>query len=895
MKRHSSLLATHRAARTRFGRPGTTAAFKTVCASFAFFCLVFALGSNAIGQLETITIGVVEFQDENDGTTNEIARKLAQNLNTTYKDVLARRLNNTTNASALAMNVEQICAFGKQNGVKFVVRGGVLSAGDRTSNADASVAIQLYADVISVETLSVKTVRAEGNTAQQDQGRSGAIGRLAALVYQALGSPASEPVTLNQAAQAAAGDPNQPIEPDEVNAAESDEELQQLIAQAESMVADGSTGNAERLASLSTALEALKTALKTKATLIEEGKDASGADQEIAQEKEALQASLSALAQGEISDAPGEIMDSQPSGEKKNLLARIGEYVGETLNIIQKIQEMRSALRGTSDSVQQVDALGSETTEGTPLTTEEGTEEISGVVTEMGEPVAGITVSEPESGAKTETDSNGAYALPGVPAGRMATLVLAKGGKQIATGRLNLARGRLAIADFELKPKTAGPSQGALRIIPSTVLVPRAITARGNVGVLKGVVRDAQGRPAPRALVRLKGLGIARTDSKGQYAFLNVGAGVHQLIVQRSGLKTKTEMVQVAAKKSSESKIQFGAADSIPVVRSQQSLLTRGAGGVLRGMVLDIQKRPLEGAKITVVQQTRAASVLSGPSGKYLLQNLRPGLYRVLVSKPGYDSISRSVSVIAGGGEPRDYQLKKTDSLFIQSALAARLVGRNPGLGDSKRTEKNRENQPRKEILTTNGPAVRVARLQGRVNDAKTGKPVAGATVSIQGRPRAKTDVAGNYGVIELPAGSYQIIVSRTGFSDQQRIVRALPGNSTQENFALVAEKGIDAKAVVRRPTAGTAEPRKGQLIGRILDGKTGRSVSGAVVSITGQRPVISDRQGSYAFDDLAPGSYRVIVRKSEFLDGIASLVVRPGETTTTNVRINAKPVSRVR
>jgi protocatechuate 3,4-dioxygenase beta subunit len=900
MKYNFYSIATYWGARTDSVSNGPKAGVKTICASFALFCLLFALGRVAAGQLEAITVGVVEFQDESGAGSSaagakEIARKLAQNLNTAYKDVLARRLDNATDASSVkAMTVEQLCAFGKQNGVKFVVRGGVLASGDGASVGTAGVGIQLYADIISVETFTVKTVRAEGNSPQQDQDRSSVIGRLATLVYQAIGSPAPEQA-LDQPAQATTVEPNPPGDSDEVNAAESDEELQQLIAEAESMVADGSTGSAERLASLSKALEALKATLKTKAALIEEGKDPAAADQDIAQQKEQLQASLSALAEGEISAASGEIQESQPSGEKKNLLARIDEYVGEALNIIQKIQEMRSALRGTSDSDQQIDALGSDPTGGIPLTTEEATEEVSGVVTEMGEPVAGVTISEPESGVKVETDSNGSYVLPGVAAGRMTTLVLAKSGKQVATGRIDLVRGRLAIADFELKPKTAGASQPALRIIPSTVLVARGKTSGGKVGVLKGVVRDAQGRPAPRALVRLKGLGIARTDSRGQYAFLNVQPGAHQLIVQRSGLRTKTEMVQVAAKKSSESKIQFGAADKIPGIRNQQSLLTRGTGAVLRGVVLDTQKRPLPGAKITVVQQTRAASVLSGPSGKYLLQNLRPGSYRVLVSKPGYDVLARSVSVIAGDGEPHDYQLRKTDSPFIEKALTARRVGRNQSVRNSERAEKDRENPPRNGIINTKGPLGRMARLQGRVSDSRTGKPVSGATVSVQGRPRAKTDQAGNYGAIEVPAGSYQISVSRTGFSEQQRSVRVFPGDTTQENFALMAEKAIDTKAVVRRPAAGTAGPGRGQLRGRIVDANTGRPVSGAAVSIAGQRPVTSDRQGSYAFNDLAPGAYRVIARKDEFLDGIASLVVRPGEITTVNVRVNARQASRVR
>ncbi len=909
---------------------------KIVFIGLAFFGLPSVLNTPAFSQGQTITVGVLEFQDESGAAQRaevapEVARKLAQKLNAAYKDVLARHSNTATIATSIeAMTVEQLSALGKQQGVQFVVRGGLLPSGEADSSGETKAAIRLYADIVSVETLSSKSVRATGDSAEKDQALSSAIEQLAESIHKAIVSPVQEAAAPDESPQDTTGATDQPGNSQgsaDVDAAQTDEELQQLIAQAESLVADGSSVSGKRLSSLSKALESLKAALEAKATLLEEGKDATSADQEIARQKDILQNSLSSLVESEMpgaADANGEQDEQgeQASGEKKNLLARIDGYAGETLSIIQKIQEMRAAFRGATGNSEQTETSGPDSTEDAPLSTEEApasteeappsteesTEEISGVITEMGEPVANVTVTEPESGAKAETDSNGSYALEGIPAGRLAKLVVTKSGKQIATGQIDVARGQAGIADFEVSPKTAGRSQQALRIIPS---VARLKTAGGNVGVLKGVVKDAQGRPVKRALVRM-GRTLARSDSEGRYAFVNVPTGSHKLIVQRSGLKPRTEMVQVAAHKSSESKIQFGAADKIPKVRNQQTLLVRGTGTVLRGMVRDPQNHPLPGAKITLLQQTSAVSALSGPRGSYLLRDLKPGPYRVLVSKAGHKAIAQAVILRTGVVEPRDFQLKKIDSPFVEKALAARRSNSNLSVGEAGRTNKQvkRESPPRIRINRVNEPyaiETRVGRLSGRVSDSTTGKPVSGATISILGRPRAKTDEEGNYSMSDAPAGSYQISIRRAGFAEQQRRVVVLAGNFAQENFALVAENAHDNRSAARRPQlpAGGAEIRrvpaergeirKGQLSGRIVDARTGRPLPGAIVSVAGRRPVTSDRNGSYAFDDLAPGAYRVVARKPNFIDGLASLVVRSGETTTTQLRLMPNLPDRIR
>src|SRR5262245_27975885 len=138
--------------------------------------LVLLLGaSSALGQGAVKTIGLAGFRDEpGQGASPEVRGKLAgalqQSLNRTYRDQLLARVLTAEGTPT----VEQLATSGKQDGVLFVVRGGLLAYG--SGNAS------LYADVISVETGAVTTVRAEGEASDAEASLTAAIARLAASI-----------------------------------------------------------------------------------------------------------------------------------------------------------------------------------------------------------------------------------------------------------------------------------------------------------------------------------------------------------------------------------------------------------------------------------------------------------------------------------------------------------------------------------------------------------------------------------------------------------------------------------------------------------------------------------------------------------------------------------------
>lgn len=879
----------------------------------SLFCgQIFAFGginSAAAPQTPLISIGIMSFQDESGQNVppafgQKIAQELHRKLIQNYKDILPRILTSNP-ASANPLNVVELAELGKQSGMKFVIRGGLLGV-----NAENTAAtLQIYADVISMETNAQVSSRAEGAGNQQGnkqidlnsinfassefrnsaigQALSNAIDQLATAVYQTMTSPQTTQQAINPTPTEnnPTGDTSTTPQTDAVKSAETDEELQQLMAQAEAITSNNTGASTNSLNAINQGLQSLKAALTTKAQLLEQAKDTAPADQEIATRKQELQNAISTAMQ-QVSTSDPATTTQQPTGEKKSLLSSIGGYVGEAVGIMQKIQEMRSLLRSGNESYSSGQNVPAYTGSDQSVPYEEPTTEVNGVVTDAGSPVEGATVTEPESGATATTDSNGLYKLQGVAAGRLAKLLITKTGKQVGAGQVDLIRGRAAVADFDVKAPANGNASSALRVIPSTVMVNALKTQAGNTGIVKGVVRDPQGNPIPRALVNLKGIAMARTDSQGQYTFMNVPAGSQQLSIQKSGLMLKSQQVQVMAKKSSESQIQYTASERVPKETIKQPVIVRGAGTVLRGRVFDNDKTPLAGVKITALLASSAVSVLSNEKGKFELRDLKQGQYRLLVSKAGFDNSTQTVQLAEGKSESLDLQMKKSSSVTAIKIIEAQRIRR-----EEARTQPN--NPPSRIPVVNRPPDTVKGQLTGRILDAQSGKPVMGVLVSLQGQPAAKTDNDGIYTVANLPQGNYRLSISKSGFTDQTKTTSVRGGNATREDFSLRKETARIEPGDTRVQPALPA--RNGQLRGQIMDAKTGRPLAGASIYVASKQAAVTNQAGVFTVNNLQPGNYPVVVKMGGYADAGGTVAVRPGEAATASFRLNPRAALVIR
>ena len=869
------------------------------------------------GQL--VSVGILPFRDDSGmGLRPEMSQKLAQDfqqrLAGTFKDLLPRVISGAGDIAATSsLPIDQVAALGKQNGVKFVVRGGLLALTAERLGQETKISAQLYAEIVSTDTTSiVNTLRAEGTATQagpvetlsaidltSDQFRSSATNRaltdaivqLAETSHQALIAPTS---TEGQAvgvestsveggltgAQADAG-----------KAAESDAELEQLIAQAEAILANGANVSTESMSAVSKALEALKSTLGSKATLMEKGEDTAEIDQELATRKETLQATVAQVT-AEVSavseTASGEV--EQPSGEKKGLLTKIDEFSGQALSILQKIQEIRATVLGVAES-----AVGETDPnyEGMPI--EEGVSEANGVVLdENGNPIDGANVSDQESGAETTTDINGVYNLKGLVNGKLAKLLVTKGQMKMSA-QADVWPGHPVILDFQYKPKFVKAKISGFGVLPSTVLLDASKTPIAARSSLHGIVQDAQGRPVPRALVTLRGLGVARTNSQGQYTFLGVPSGTHQLLVNQTGLKTKSAQVQVVAKKSNEARVQFAPTDSLAKLPARGSLILRQGGCTLRGTILDNDNHPIAGAKVSVIQQISSAHVLTGPKGSFEVRNIKPGAYRLAVSRVGFESTNQSIVLRANETDDRNLQLRKQSSSLISGVVKNET--------ERRRTIRNNV-QPTSRVEVKNS-ATRIAdsrggNISGRVTDADSGKPVPSAVIAIEGQQQSRTDRQGNYELKNLAAGNYKIRVSGAGYSAETKSIKVREGNLSREDFALKTERRLNPQITedANRPSIRISERGKispAGVTGQVIDGRTRRPIAGAAISIPGRQGATTDAAGKFLIGNLTPGNYQIGVGKSGYSSEQRSIQVRSGETVNVSFTLTTRALPSIR
>lgn len=152
-----------------------------------------------------------------------------------------------------------------------------------------------------------------------------------------------------------------------------------------------------------------------------------------------------------------------------------------------------------------------------------------------------------------------------------------------------------------------------------------------TTGSLLVTVLDERGSPLPDAAVVLEGVEL-RTGGTGEVSFSELTEGPHEVRTATSGFVPVSATVEVAAGTTAGLTVNLAPTREESLLRLHVRDLSSGAPLVARVSLLKAMgKRPLERFE-------------TAPNGRFELA-LPAGRYRVTVSRPGYQSQTRTVSV----------------------------------------------------------------------------------------------------------------------------------------------------------------------------------------------------------------------------------------------------------
>ncbi|WP_420127798.1 carboxypeptidase regulatory-like domain-containing protein [Longimicrobium sp.] len=191
--------------------------------------------------------------------------------------------------------------------------------------------------------------------------------------------------------------------------------------------------------------------------------------------------------------------------------------------------------------------------------------------------------------------------------------------------------------------------------------------------------------------------------------------------------------------------------------------------------------------------------------------------------------------------------------------------------------------------------------VQGRVVDAATQQPVAGAEIVLEDAGgvagAAISQADGGFRVTAPAAGEYRLVVDQPGYALMESAgVRLAEGQVLQMDVRLVPES--PAVPVSARPQAAAPLPGAGRgVAGRVAEVGSRRAVAGATVTLLNERGqgvgrAVTDAEGGFQLPVLAPGRFQLRAERVGYQASLSQpLTIAPSDAVQVELFVSTDAV----
>lgn len=456
-----------------------------------------------------------------------------------------------------------------------------------------------------------------------------------------------------------------------------------------------------------------------------------------------------------------------------------------------------------------------------------------------------------------------------------------------------------------MKKGFAGARKGAEATIGKEAQLDIALS-RGRE--LRGRVTDGEGRPVANARVVVRSgpsftaSGGARslTDSEGMFTLEGMLDGLHTIAAEKNGYLPAT-------------------AQSVDPAKEPMLTLTLHRGGTLTGRVTGVKDAELAAVGINVSGANTRIQGRPDASGNFTITGVPDGRVDVRAAMPGpqmRQTASKMVEVVNGSAPP--VELEFVSGIMIRGRVtrdgapvamgniafvpAVRDAGLSPGSAQTRGDgtyDLSLSGTGEYRVMVAWGPAAPVetgtvnvsgpmthdiavtgGTLRGRVVDASTREPVAGALVELarssgRGRGTATTDSEGRFSIDPLESGTYRVSVTKQRYAPSVETIEVRDNQASDVELRISSGQRTEIRVV-------------DALDRRALDG-------GSITVFDGAKKVLYAGTLSRDGDGISavwlmPGRYTARVWMAEYVPEFFDVSV-PGPATTVAMRRSGRVI----